>query len=82
MPNLVVYVPAKLWKRLEDELGVEFPAWARQMTLKHMQEFLDGGALSERGGKDVSAPFEDRERAFSQPSRSESDPHFKPDFKG
>ncbi len=47
MPNLVVYVPAKMWKRLEDELGTEFPSWARQMTVKAMQEFLDG-RLSER----------------------------------
>ena len=92
MPNLVVYVPQKLWNRLH-ELGLDDPKIdARMVSLGAIEKLVNGYSSS---GSSVSGSGQTASLRVgpdsgsdekARPSRvqippEDSDPHFKPDFK-
>ena len=78
MPNLVVYVPADLWRRLEESGGEGWQKEARKLALRAIADFP---ALTER---DQDAGHSAQTGQTAQVSRSVSADHyehFKPDPK-
>ena len=80
MPNVVVYVPASIWRKLESQHG-EGAAAAK------VREYARQGWEMLRDGSDSGVAVGDQagsgsaQRMPREPERAAPDPHFRPDPK-